>query len=377
MWTVQSWYQDAYDAAKANSETMRASADYLIRTYLDAMPGETRESLGAILAAYNQKRLAAVPDYARYPELRGMPEFIAAAWRGRQDGAGLDDEQAAVYADWPTYFHRELRGGKARQPAHCTVLYFPTSDHGAIIGANLDTNPDEPFGPPTWPLLNEHLVCGGVSSGVFLDEQSPEIFPAPVMTLVARYCRTTEEAVEMLTRYNDFWGPWNLLIADRNHHVAMIEKSACRIGVRWSTDGFGFVTAMTAEEPGMHDFLNERRAASLPARGLTDPCADTRYWAAQDQRRALLNRLLNEAREQPTLDGFRKILQYRGPDGVVCDNAEVLFPGDPPIEHTIKTHAVCLSEGRAIWWARDKATGTPSWENPMPEVKFQDVLLWP
>lgn len=376
MWTVNSWYQDAFAAAKASSASVRASADYLIRIYLETMSGETRESLGRLLSDYNCRRLAAVPDYGRYPELRGMPEFIAAGWRGQQEGAGLDEAQAAVMAGGLTYLHRELRGGKARQAAHCTVLYFPTSDHGALIGANLDTHPDEPFGPPTWPALNEHLVCGGVSSGIYFDEETPEIFPAPVMTLVARYCRTADEAVEMLTRYNYFWGPGNLLIADRNHRVVMIEKSACRIGVRYSPDGFGFVTAMTAEEPGMNAFLADRRAASLPARGLSDPCTDTRYWAVQDERRALLNRLLDEARREPTVEAFRRMMQYRGADGIVCDNGDVLYPGDPPLEHTIKTHVVLLSEGSARWWARDKVTGTPSWENPMPDVSFTDVLLW-
>ena len=146
---------------------------------------------------------------------------------------------------------------------------------------------------------------GGVSSGVFLDEESPEIFPAPVAKLVARYCRNADEAVEMLSRYNYFWGPGNMLIADRQHRVAMIEKSACRIGVRWGQDGFGFVTAMTAEHPEMNKFLADRRAASLPARGLKAPCADTRYWEAQDKRRAIINRLLDEARQAPTLEKLR------------------------------------------------------------------------
>ena len=109
-------------------------------------------------------------------------------------------------------------------------------------------------------------ISGGVSSGVYKDEKTPEIFPAPVYELVARYCRNTDEAVEMLTRYNHFWGPTNLLVADRQSNVAMIEKSACRIGTRRRNDGFGFITAMTAEEPGMRAFLADRRAAQQNSR---------------------------------------------------------------------------------------------------------------
>jgi hypothetical protein len=127
----------------------------------------------------------------------------------------------------------------------------------------------------------------------------------------------------------------------------------------------------------MNAYLADRRAASLVARGLPTPCADTRYWDAQDARRAIMNRLLADAKKAPTLESLRAIMQYRGEDGVVCDNGDVLYPGDPPIEFTIKTDVICLSEGRALWWTRDNETGTPSWENPRPEIKYEDVLLWP
>jgi hypothetical protein len=89
-----------------------------------------------------------------------------------------------------------------------------------------------------------------------------------------------------------------------------------------------------------------------------------------------MNRLLDAARKDPTVDALRALMQYRGADGVVCDNGDVLFPGDAPIEHTIRTHIICLREGRSLWWARDPRTGAPSWKNPMPEVTYKNVLLW-
>jgi hypothetical protein len=97
----------------------------------------------------------------------------------------------------------------------------------------------------------------------------------------------------------------------------------------------------------------------------------------QDVRRNIMNRLIADAKENPTLESMRAILQYRGKDGVVCDNGDIPFPGDPPIEFTIKTHIICLSEGRALWWTRDNETGTPSWENRREDITFEDVLLWP
>jgi hypothetical protein len=377
MWTIQSAYQEALNQAKADAALIRNRAEHLVRTYQKQLGDVSRDAVAQLLGEYNRKRLAAVPDLRRYPELRGMRELLEAERQGTREGAGLDDAQAAANADGLYYIHRECYAKLHLQKARCTWVYFGSSDHGTLMGNNLDTSPDEPYGQPEWPKLNEHLVVGGVSSGVFLDETPPEIFPAPVWKLVARYCRTAAEAVEMLTRYNYFWGPGNVLLADRRHQVAMLEKSACRIGVRWSPDGFGFVTAMTAEHPEMNAFLADRRAASLAPRGLAAPCADTRYWDAQDKRRLIINRLLNESRRNPTLEGLRQIMQYRGTDGMVCDNGDTLYPGDPPIEFTIRTQIFCLSEGRALWWTRDNATGAPSWKHPMPEVKFKDVLLWP
>ena len=374
MWTAESWYREGREAAEAGAEWLRAIADYVLESYMQKLPNLTREQIGTTLAESNRRRIDAVPGLVRYPELRGMRELILARWRGTREGAGLDDVQAAVNADGQFYMHRHIFAGVGE--AHCSVVFFPTSDHGPLVGVNLDSGADQPFGAPDWPAANEHLLVGGVSSGVYDDEETPEIFPAPVFDLVARYCRNTDEAVEMLTRYNHFWGPCNLLVADRDRHTAMIEKTACRIGVRRSSDGFGFVTAMTAEHPEMNAYLADRRAASLVSRGLPDPCDDTRYWALQDQRRAIMTRLLEEARRESTLEKMRALMQYRGPDGFVCDNGDVLHPGGPPIEFTLRTTIVCLAEGRALWWARDSETGSPSWENPMPDVKFDNVLLW-
>lgn len=376
MWTVQGWYDAARASAEKQKKWYHDMAEYRLPLYSEALPGMSREAIGKMLADHNKKRLDAVPSLAKYPELRGMREMIAAEWKGTQDGAGLDDVQAAIMADGAYYYHRNIAGGRHKQQARCSVVYFPTSDEGALIAANLDTGIHEPYGEPTWPAINEHLVAGGVSSGVFLDEESPEIFPAPVWKIVARYARSSDDAVEIMSRYNHFWGPCNTLIADRSHDVAMIEKTACRISVRRSADGFGYVTAMTQEDPAMWDYVNERRLASLKDRGLPNPCADTRYWAAQDTRRKIMNRLMDEARKKPTLDKLRSIMQYRGKDGLVAGNGDVLFPGDAPIEHTIRTAIVCLSKGKAVWWARDNERNIPSWENRMPDVKLSDVPLW-
>ena len=377
-WTPDTWYHEGYDRARASAVLLRSTAQGMLGHYRRVLPGLPDADIGKRLADSNQRRLAAMPDLTRYPELRSMRDLVEAEWRGVKDGAELDDILAAVYADANFYLHRNIRGGLEQSArAQCSTVYFHASDHGALLAFNFDVSAATVFGPPEWPQVNKHLVAQGASSGVFLDEESPEIFPAPVMRLVGRYCRTTDDAVEMLTRYNLFWGPLNLLLADRQGNVAMIEKTACRIGVRIARDGFGFVTAMTAEHPEIHAFLEDRRAASLQARGLQAPCVDTCYWELQDRRRSIMNRLLAEAKKAPTFESMRALMQYRGPDGMVADNGEILLPGGPSVEHTVKTEIFCLGESRAAWWARDHERNIPSWERRMPDVQFDDIPSWP
>lgn len=374
MWTIESAYEEARKAAEGDAERIRRMADFMMSRYQGWMPGKSETEVADILNRSTAERLAAVPDLRRYPELRGMRELVQAGWRGVRDGAGLNDRQWAVHCNGRFYYVRHL-ASRQRPPSNCSYVFFPHSDHGPILANNLDSSPDEPFGPPSWPAISEHLILGGVSSGVFFDEESPEIFPAPVFKLVARYCRNTDEAVEMLTRYNHFWGPGNLIVIDRTRDVAMIEKSACRIGVRKSRDGFGFITACTAEEPGMQAYLADRRAYSLKARGLPPDCADTLYWAGAERRRMLMNALLEEARANPTLETLRRIIQFRDPArGQVCYNGEELYPGGTRLEFTLRTQIWLLREGRALWWAKDG--DTPSYENRKPDVVFKDVFLW-
>ncbi|MBI4025809.1 MAG: hypothetical protein HY360_12565 [Verrucomicrobia bacterium] len=374
MWTIDSWYRESRARSEAQTAQCRGMAALFLKTLQDHLPGVPRDEIVRRLQKLNRERLDAVPDLNKYPELRGMRELVDAEWRGARDGAGLDDALWAAHCDQLYYYQRYVAAGKAG-PIGCSYVYFPTSERGPILANNLDSSPEEPFAPPAWPALSEHLIIGNVSSGVFLDEDPPEIFPAPVYRLVGRYCRNTNEAVEMLQRYNYFWGPTNILVMDRQHHVAMIEKSSCRMGVRRSTDGFGFITAMTAQEPSMKSFLADRRAASVKARNLPANNTDVIYWRAQDRRAALMDDLLAEARNNPTVEGLRRIIQFRSPErGNVCGNGDPLFPGGPPTEHTLKTTIWLLKDGRAMWWAREGAK--PSFENRKLDIEFKDVWRW-
>lgn len=379
MWTISEWYSQGKAYGEQNTAIIQNRAELGLINLREFGLKAYEETLQDMLR-FHMERMDAVPDLNTYPELRGMRELQMAEMRGVQDGAGLSDELTAGYFTAPAFYHRFLCAAPkptatATGTANCSYIYFPTSDVGPLLANNLDSSPAEAFGPPDWPQANEHLLIGGVSSGVYMDEQSPEIFPAPVFKLVGRYCRDAKEAIEMMTRYKHFWGPGNMIVVDRKHQVAMVEKSACRIGVRWSTDGFAFITAMTAEDPGMNAFLADRRIASIKFRNLPDDCIDAIYWAKQDKRRALMNELLDEARNNPTLETMRRFIQFRDSTrGNVCGFGEKTVPDGPNSEYTIRTVVWELAKGRAHWWAQYDMK--PSWENQQPDVEFKDVLKW-
>jgi len=351
-----------------------AMARFLLSTYRREWPELSDEEISGRLHEYNQKRLNSLPDTGKYPELRGIRELVEAEWRGTRDGAALNPAEWAASCDNLYYYQHFLQSENAAVQG-CTYVFFPDSDRGPILANNLDTTPDEPFGEPEWVMLNEHLFWGGVSCGIWYDETPEEIFPVPIDRLVARYCRSTDEAVELLTRYKGCWGMGNSLLVDGNRRAAMVEKSTNRIGVRYSEDGFSFITAMAMAEDGMRDYLADRRRFSLRRRGLPDECCDTAYWAEADRRHELLEELLDEARQEPTLEKLRQIIQFRDPErGRVCYNGEALVPGGEPVEHTIRTVIWLLAEGKAMWWAREGEV--PSYENRMPDVEYGDAQAW-
>lgn len=375
MWNVKGWYDAAFKQAREKRLFHEQMADLQLTTYQKAFPEVSIDEIARKLAKSNRKRLDAVPELAKYPELRGVRDLMDARWRGLRDGAELSASRWAAACDG-NYLYRRHLGESAAMTLGCTYVYFGHSDCGPLLANNLDSTPAEPFGPPEWlPGDSEHVILGAVSSGVWKDEKTPEIFPAPMYELVSRYCRTTDETVEMLTRYNYFWGPCNMLVIDRGKNVAMIEKSNCRIGVRRRDDGFGFITAMTAEEPDMRAFHTERRAEMLKDGGKSAPCSETVYWEGADHRRELLEELIDEAKAEPTLEKIRSIIQFRDKErGLVCYNAEEILPGGPPCEYTLKTTIWQMAKGRALWWAKEG--DTPSFENKKPDVEFSDVWLW-
>ena len=148
MWSLSETYETARREAERNADIIRRRADHALNIYMAHMPGVTREEVGQRLKASNRERLDATPDLNTYPELRGMHEVIEAEWRGTRDGAGLTDDQWAATCNGSFYMHRHIYGEVGRENHGCTCIYFPESDCGPLLAVNLDTDREEPYGPP-------------------------------------------------------------------------------------------------------------------------------------------------------------------------------------------------------------------------------------
>ncbi|MCX7705491.1 MAG: hypothetical protein N2115_04450, partial [bacterium] len=233
MWTYENWYNEAKNWASKHREFVGKMIALNLNMLKKHMPDKPDKEIIRMVVDHSKKRINASVDFKKYPELRGVRELILAEWKGIEHGAGLDEGHTALYTNGMNFYHRMICTGKIGKMdglsdrAKCSYIFFPHSDCGPLLANNLDTSPEEPFEAPEWPAINEHLIIGSVSSGIFLDEEPEEIFPAPVFKIVARYCRNAIEAVEVLERYNQFWGPGHTIVIEGGGRCAMIEKSAC------------------------------------------------------------------------------------------------------------------------------------------------------
>src|SRR5688500_11084646 len=90
-WTPASWYDRARAESAADPEYTRQMARLSLDLVERDLPGVPRDEATRRLRDFNRRRLEAVPNLAKFPELRGMPDLIAAQWRGSRDGADLDE----------------------------------------------------------------------------------------------------------------------------------------------------------------------------------------------------------------------------------------------------------------------------------------------
>ena len=211
----------------------------------------SREDMLNYAADLHRRKMDAFPDLKTFPELAGMDQYEDEYPRGFADGAGIDIREVHLEKHWKEMYFWALGGGRL-SPYNCSQCYIPNTPDGPMLGLGRDDvmtwYTDDPFGV-SWPgpvqepqeigdPVEEDLdfgVClanGGGAMFEYEEDRGEAIFPAPVLALVQKYCTSTEEAVEMLIRYNDFWGPCNCVVGDIEGNGALFEKSKYQYAVR-------------------------------------------------------------------------------------------------------------------------------------------------
>ena len=220
---------------------------------------------------------------------------------------------------------------------------------------------DDPFGV-SWPALVEQQkpitgppqadpdfgICitnGGGAMYEFEEDRDEAIFPVPVLTMVQNLCTTTEEAVEMLSRYNDYWGPCNCVVGDAQGNGALFEKSKYQYSLRTAKD-----EPLTSTYGGCDDEEMRR---------LCD--TDNPLFKYYERRVSVMREILAEGEANGGIDGevFWKAMLNHDEHGAGCQHRETMPAGVElfthvayyvlPAEKRIFRRAIARDNGRVLY----------------------------
>ena len=334
----------------------------------------SREDLLEYAADLHRRKLDAFPDLKTFPELEGMDQYEDEYPRGYAEGAGIDIREVHLEKHWMEMYLLALGGGRL-SIHNCSQCYIPNTPNGPMLGLGRDDimtwYTDDPFGvswpnpverpnqitdpPESNPDFGVCLATGGGALFEFEEDRGEAIFPAPVLSLVQDYCTTTEEAVEMLIRYNDYWGPCNCVVGDAEGKGALFEKSKYQYAVRTSQG-----EPLTSTYGGCDDEEMRR---------LCD--TDNPLFKYYERRVSVMREILAEGEAKGGIDGeiFWNAMLNHDEEGAGCQHRETMPRGVELFTHVAYyvLPAEKRSVGRAI--ARDKGRVLYPCEVPIIEVR--------
>ena len=302
--------------AKGVVEEMRETMAYALELY----PSLGDADLEAAVRDYDRERLACEPDYARFPEMRGLLERHIGEREGFMEASGLDETAAAFHFSWFWFLSRRVNSQHLARydmlaERGCTNVFFPHGKDGVTISDNRDD----------WPRVNyrESIPAfrinpprkdgkvsrgqGGASSACLLDEDPECCFPCDPWEVMPKECLDDIHAmVDFMTRYREFYGPGNQIWCDTKLNAVAVEKATCRVAFRWPTvNGAVCITACSYLDPELNAFKKERTRKAMELRGETEEdCADWKFFLGCDERQRRLIELTDaEAKGGATLWG--------------------------------------------------------------------------
>ena len=384
--------QRGREAAKtvASVERMQQDFDYALllhRTLGDA-------DVGAMLRDYDRERLACEPDYARFPEMKGLLDRHLGEREAFAE-AGIDETRTAHHFSWEWFLMRRLVANHLARydllPHSCTNAFVPDSREGGIVEA--DNRDDWPHAdiaesvrkwrpdPPADATQESPWQWrrAGVSASVLLDEEPECGFPCSPDELMPDECLDNIHAiVDFMTRYREFWGPCNTIFVDRKLNAVAVEKSNCRVGYRWpDSSGAAAVTACSYLVPEMNAFRAERFRQAMVMKGETeDNCPDWLGMIGSDKRHQRLIDLTNaEAARGATLWGMLNVVadtDAEFPERICLAGQSAIPEKEPRCNWTLTQHATVSSGPNRRTLYRSMQTCDPP--KPIVETPLKLVL---
>jgi len=367
--------REAYERGRAAGEDAVGSEFWLkmAESCMDwarkAYPPSAELDYREELIALEKDRMAADLDLTKLPECRGLSDVVAAEHKGFLSGCN-ELWMTAYEFNWYWFISRRLntRFVAQRTPkGRCTAVWFGHGEEGPMHGGNIDDIRRSFFNPklqpsaegPSGEPFKKVQAVDGVSAAVLCDEEPEDIFPVNVSDVMPEDVDSVQELVKFLERYREFFGPGNQLWVDEKGASVALEKSNCRMGVRWEKNGASAITALSYLTPEMNAFKKERDRVSVKARGWDEEDnPDTVVWAAAEKRyHRLLDLADAEAERGPTLWGLANILldpEAPSPERISVAG-ERCHPGEWEVNWTLQTTASVLfgPTRRTLTWVLD------------------------
>lgn len=277
-----------------------------------------------------QKALAQKFDRRRYPEIQGLAAYRSAEAKGIADVLGVDYRRVLLCNGYTRYIHRivtERWESELSQESACTTIAFKGSPKGPIIGRNLDAEiaalaglqgHGEPvmFQYPeemgysyenTTYVNSEGLALQGSGIAYPQEPESPlSLVGMDIQDLIIRFCKNVTETLDLIERYNPFFGPTNLLIVDGAGDAAAIEKTKNTFAIRRTNESWIFTTDGVAVEEKTRKLQGD----------------DTPAYQFNLQRHQLIEKLLKKEAQAPSIGAMQRIMSNHTMPSPVCKHLD-------------------------------------------------------
>lgn len=274
---------------QAGKEIKAGYADTMAQGYAmarEVYPSVAGSDLAEMVRDYDRERLACEPDYAKFPEMKGLLDRHLGEREGFREASGLDETATAFFYSWDFLLWRRINAHHVpywelvKSPEQCTNVFIPEGAEGVTTADNRDVGCEvalqeiyEHWQPGAAGEGEEvHWRQGQVSSAVTMDEEPECCFPCdPDELCPAEALDDVKVRMEFMTRYREFWGPGNQIWVDRHLNAVVVEKTNCRVAYRWpEVAGAACTTACSYLDPELHAFKQECMRKVIAAKGQTE-----------------------------------------------------------------------------------------------------------